>query len=170
MTQGRTDNDMRLILKRYLSQYHRAKIKQRVLQKRLLEVREELKHPSIGSAPLGSIGGKSGVSAGAASLVYREAEIEARIQRQVDMEAAAITNIMDILNFLPADSTEKLILELRHIDCRSWSEISRTVHLSRSPCYEYYNKGLDKLLTFKKVCTILSEFETIIDRPEDDSC
>lgn len=168
MVQGRTDNDMRIILKRYLGQYHRARTKQRVLQERLQEIREELKHPSVGAAPLGGVGSKSNVSAGAAALVFREAEIEDRIRRQAELEAAAITNIMDILDFLPADSTEKFILELRHIDCKSWSEIARTVHLTRSPCNEYYNKGLNKLLTFKKVHVILSEFEDMISRTEND--
>lgn len=168
MTQGQTDNEMRIILKRYLGQYHRAKNKQRVLQNRLREIQAELKHPGVSSAPLDGVGAENRVSMGAAALVFREAEIVERIQRQVELEATAVTNIMDILDFLPADSTEKFILELRHIDCKPWSEIARTVHLTRSPCNEYYNRGLDKLLTFKKVRSILADFESMLDITEHD--
>ena len=75
---------------------------------------------------------------------------------------------MDTLDFLPPDSTEKYIMELRHIDCMSWADIQRTTHLTRSPCYDYYNKGLDRLLTYGKVIEQLGAFEARQRRTERD--
>lgn len=167
MAQQRLDTE-RYILKRYLSQYYRAKQRQRILEARLHEIRAEIQNPSIGSASGDGLPTGSHVSSGAAALTFREAEIEDRIQQQKENEAAAILNIMDILDFLPPDSMEKNILELRHIDCKSWTAITRAVHLTRSPCNEYYNKGLDKLLTFKKVRAILDDFEARINRVDGD--
>lgn len=163
MAEQRADAE-RYILKRYLSQYYLAKQRQRILEARLHEIRAEIQNPSIGSASGDGLPTGSHVSSGAAALTFREAEIEDRIQRQKENEAAAILNIMDILDFLPPGSMEKNILELRHIDCMSWSAITRAVHLTRSPCNEYYNKGLDRLLMFKKVHTILAEFEARVNR------
>lgn len=158
----------RYVLKRYLSQYYRAKQRQRILEARLREIRAELQHPYISSSSGNGLPTGSHISSGAAALTFREAEIEDRIQRQRETEAKAILNIMDMLDFLPPDSMEKNILELRHIDCMSWNAITRAVHLTRSPCNEYYNKGLDKLLTFKKVHSILADFEARINRAETD--
>lgn len=164
-------NEGRRILKRYLSQYYRAKEKQAVLRKRLAELQEELQHPGIISQPLGSVKyGKGGhTSYGAASLVFRIGDIEDRIQRQIEVEARSINDIMDILDFLPPESRERDILEYRHIDCKPWSEIMDMVHLTRSPCFECYKKGLDKLLTYKKVRVTLEEFEARMKRAEKDS-
>lgn len=58
---------------------------------------------------------------------------------------------MEILDFLPQGSTERTIMELRHIDCKTWTQVQRAVFLTPSPCYERYNKGLDALLGIDKV-------------------
>ncbi len=158
----------RYILKRYLSQYYRSRQRKRILETRLREIRAEIKHPSISASSNNGLPSGSHISSGAAALTFREAEIEDRIQRQREAEATAILNIMDMLDCLPPDSMEKNILELRHIDCMPWNAITRAVHLTRSPCNEYYNKGLDKLLTFKKVRDILADFDAKINRLETD--
>ena len=54
-------------------------------------------------------------------------------------------------DLLPEDATERTILELRHLDCKPWREINRTVYLTASPCFEYYNRGLDTLLSMEQV-------------------
>lgn len=167
MVQQKSDAE-RYILKRYLSQYYRAKQRKRILEDRLNEIRAEIQHPSIRSSSSNGLPTGRRISSGAAALTFREAEIEDRIQQQREHEATAILNIMDILDFLPPDSMEKNILELRHIDCLSWNAIIRSVHLTRSPCNEYYNRGLEKLLTFKKVHSILADFEDRINRIEND--
>ncbi len=113
----------RCCLKAYLSRYFRAKEKQTLLQKRLRRLQTEL--PS--------------------------AEIQNRIQQQANLERACMLEIMDVLDLLPPESMERTILELRHLDCKSWKEIHRSVYLTRSPCFIYYNKGLDKLLAMPEV-------------------
>lgn len=125
--------DERRLLKRYLARYFRAKEKQAVLQDRLGRLRSELGGPS-GKEATGTV-----------------SEIEARIQRQTALEEKSILEIMDVLDLLPSDSTERSILELRHIDCKPWREIHRAVHLTRSPCFDYYNRGLDQLLAMREV-------------------
>lgn len=120
----RTTAAERRILKKYLTRYFRAKEKQRTLQQRAASLRAEL-----GEAP----------------------EIEARVKAQAKAAERSALEIMDILDLLPEDSTERTILELRHLDCKPWREINRTVYLTASPCYEYYNRGLDTLLAMDKV-------------------
>lgn len=120
----RTQAAERRILKKYLTRFFRAKEKQKTLQRRAAALRAEL-------------GGAS--------------EIEARVQAQAEAAERSALAVMDILDLLPADSTERTILELRHLDCKPWLEINRAVYLTSSPCFEYYNKGLDTLLTMDKV-------------------
>lgn len=148
----------------FLSQYYRAKDRQATLLARLTSLQAELRHPGVKVPPPDGIPGKTGVSIGAASLTLKIADIEDRIQKQIEIEAKSVIAIMDVIEFLPADTIERDILEFRHIDCKPWDKIMDCVHLSRSPCFEYYNKALDKLLTYKKVRRILSDYKARLDR------
>jgi hypothetical protein len=167
----RPANESRRLLKRYLSQYFRAKEKQSALRQRLAELQAELQHPGVKAPSLTGIpsSNKGRVSNGSASLIFKIGDIEDRIQHQIEIEAQSVNDIMDILDFLPVDSIERDILEYRHIDCKTWDEIMDMVHLSRSPCFEHYNKGLDKLISYKKVRATLEAFEARMARMQKDS-
>lgn len=156
--------ESRRILKRYLSQYYRAKDKQAVLRKRLEHLQAELRQPGVRYTPPKGIPFKPKPCIEAASLTIKISDIEDRIQQQANTEAQSIIDIMDMIEFLPADTLERDILEYRHIDCKSWNDIMKCVHLTRSPCFEYYNRALDKLLEYKKVRVTLSEWEARIER------
>ena len=151
-------NDERYVIKRFLSQYSRAKVKQKILRQRLADLHDELAHPSLPS-PMGSGGLRGGeVNSGAAALSFKIDEIESRIRRQADAEATAILDVMTMLDLLPRDSTERHILELRHIDCKSWDQIMMEIHLTNNPCHLYYNRGLDMLLSIPEAQEILRRF------------
>lgn len=147
-------------LKRYLSQYYLAKERQSILRQRLADLQAELRHPSVQVQPVTGTRNKGRrPGGGAATLTLKIGDIEDRIQQQMEIEARSVTEIMDALDLLPPGSLERDILEYRHIDCKSWEEIQQLVHLTRSPCFEYYNRGLGMLLTYKKVRTALADFE-----------
>ena len=119
-----TGSNERRLLKKYMARYYQGKQRQEILRNRLAELRGQ----------------------------GREAEereihcIEQRFREQVKAAEASALEIMDMIELLPEASTERIILELRHIDCKPWQEIRTAVHLTRSPCYEYYKRGLDELL------------------------
>lgn len=133
--------ERRRILRRYLQQYFRAKERKSILKKREKAILLELGGESCG-----------------VDVSEKITEIKARIQSQTEVEASAVISVMDMINFLPIGSTERNILELRHIDFKSWAEIQRTLHLTRSPCYDYYNRGLDAILTNHTAIQALEKF------------
>lgn len=120
----RTQASERRVLKKYLTRFFKAKEKQKTLQQRAEAIRADLGEASI---------------------------LEARIHAQARAAERSALEIMDILDLLPEDAIERTILELRHLDCKPWREINRTVYLTASPCFEYYNKGLDALLSMEQV-------------------
>ena len=120
----RTQAAERRVLKKYLTRFFRAKEKQKTLQQRAAAIRADLGEASA---------------------------LEARVQAQARAAERSSLEIMDILDLLPEDATERTILELRHLDCKPWREINRTVYLTASPCFEYYNRGLDTLLSMEQV-------------------
>ena len=124
----RTQASERRVLKKYLTRFFKAKEKQKTLQQRAEAIRADLGEASI---------------------------LEARIHAQARAAERSALEIMDILDLLPEDAIERTILELRHLDCKPWREINRTVYLTASPCFEYYNKGLDALLSIEQVRQIL---------------
>ena len=140
-------NDDAILLKKYLSRYYRAKQRNAILKNRLAEISEELEHPSMPPCKTDAMkvdtseGGE-----GAASLIFKKADVEDRFQKQIESEVQIILDINDVLECLPSDSVERSILELRHLDCKGWGYISRATHLTRSPCYDHYKKGIRMLL------------------------
>lgn len=124
----RTQASERRVLKKYLTRFFKAKEKQKTLQRRAEAIRADLGEASA---------------------------LEARVQAQARAAERSALEIMDILDLLPEDAIERTILELRHLDCKPWREINRTVYLTASPCFEYYNKGLDALLSIEQVRQIL---------------
>lgn len=169
MTEKNRAGSDRRLLKLYLSQYYRATEKRKFLQRRLEQIQADLNNPGVSAPPLDGIPDRNQHGAGAASLTYKKGDVEARIQNQIEIQIGSIIDIMEILEFLPEDSIERDIMEYRFIDCKSFSEICDMVHLTRSPCYEHFNRGLDKLLTYKKVRRVLEDYEDRITRLKKDS-
>lgn len=151
-------NEDKELLKQYLNQYYAGRIKRMQLERRLKNIREEMDTPigGYGYSPV-NYGGTNKVGPGAASFVYRMSEIETRIESQKSRVEKTLLKVMDIMDFLEESSTERIVLELRFIDCKPWAAIERELNLSRSSLFSYQDKGLDKLLTYKKVRQILKE-------------
>ena len=151
-------NEDKETLKEYLNQYYTGRIKRSQLERRLKNIRTEMEAPigGYGYSPV-NYGGTNKVGPGAASFVYRMSEIETRIEDQKSRVEKALLKVMDIMDFLGENSTERMVLELRFIDCKSWAAIEKEMHLSRSSLFQYQNEGLEKLLQYKKVRQILKE-------------
>lgn len=149
------------LLKEYLNQYYAGHIKRSQLERRLKNIQKEMNTPigGYGYSPV-NYGGTNKVGTGAASFVYRMSEIETRIEEQKKQAEKALLKVMDIMDFLEENSTERMLLELRFIDCKRWEEIEQELHLSRRSLFHYQDKGLEKLLTFKKVRQILKEYRS----------
>lgn len=153
----------RELLEEYLNQYYAGRMKKAQLERRLKNIKQEMDSPigGYGYSPV-NYGGTNKTGAGAASFVYRISEIETRIENQKNQVEKSLLKVMDIMDFLEENSTERMVLELRFIDCKNWTNIEKEMHLSRSSLFNYRNKGLEKLLGFKKVCQILKDFESRI--------
>lgn len=123
MATAETKNERR-ILKKYLTRYFQMKDRQHILDTRLGNLKKHA--PALGTS--------------------ETSEIEKRIMEQTQEAERSAIEIMDVIERLPAASTERTIMELRHLDFMAWSEINKTVHLTATPCYEYYRRGLDALL------------------------
>ena len=149
-------NEDKELLKQYLNQYYAGRIKRTQLERRLKNIQEEMATPigGYGYSPV-NYGGTNKVGPGAASFVYRMSEIETRIESQKSRVEKALLKVMDIMDFLEESSTERMVLELRFIDCKPWAAIEKEMHLSRRSCFAYQERALDRLLTFKKVRQIL---------------
>lgn len=145
------------LLKQYLQRYYRAKKIEKQLEIRLNTFRSDMSGMQ-GVRYTGMPGG-SGISQGAAAVVIRINEVEERIQRQRTELTNIMLEVMNVIEFLRLDSMERAIVEYRHIDCLSWKEICEIMHLSRNPCTRYYNIGLDKLMGYPKVSSIIEEYK-----------
>lgn len=139
------DNPERATVKCYLQQYRAAKQKQRILEERYRTLTAELRWPSIASSLRSMPAAKAVHPEGAGALVFRIAEVEARIEAQQVEMARAVQNVMDLIDLLPIGSMGRTVVEMRHIDCWPWEQITREIHMSQSRVIDYYNAALDAL-------------------------
>lgn len=162
MRQNRTKKEKpseKTLLKQYLGQYYKAKSKKRQLEIRLRNFREEMSGINGKQHYFSVPAGKTNkISDTPASTAIRAAEIEERIEAQKAEMSAAMLNVMAVMDFLPGNSIERMILEYRHIDCMSWNQLIREVNFSRTTANDYYNEGVKMLLTFKKVRKLIVEY------------
>ena len=96
-------------VKEYLQQYHTAVRKKRILEDRHRVLSSELRAPGTGSAFRRTPSVKPGKTDGPVSVVFRIAEVEERIERQREEMTRAVLNVMDLIDVLPANSTERTV-------------------------------------------------------------
>lgn len=93
------------------------------------------------------------------SIRYWISDIESRILGQKKEIDRAMAQVMDIIDYLPINSVERQICELRHIDFRPWGMISAEIPMSRSQTYRRYRMALDALLSNQQIRNIVEEHE-----------
>lgn len=94
-----------------------------------------------------------------ASIKYWISDIESRILGQKKEIDRAIVQVMDIIDYLPINSIERQICELRHIDFKPWGAIAAEIPMSRSQVYRRYKAALNLLLKNQRIQNIAAEHE-----------
>lgn len=160
MNQQTTGGATREAVKEYLQQYHMARERRRMLERRHDVLARELRPPAPGSTYMTMPASHPAAdSEGAVSVVFRLAEVEDRIEAQRAAMGRAVTMVMDLIDLLPENSMERTVVELRHIDCKKWERICKEVHMSRSRVNDYYNAALDTILSNKRAQKLVQDFE-----------
>ena len=155
------------LLNKYLSQYKVCLSKKKNLEHRRNDIIREFDNPLKAVSYDGMPKGSGGVAPiGCAAISYRLDEIDGRIKLQLEKATKALTEIMDVIEFLPENSTERSIIEHRYIDRYRWERICQVEHMSRTPVTRQWRKGLYKLLEFKKVQQILHDYEKQLEKGE----
>ena len=145
-------------VKRYLQQYHAAKQKRRILEERRRTLSADLRGPST-PAYRAMPSSRPVHPDGAGAVVFQIAEVEERIEAQQAEMAKAVQKVMDLIDLLPVGSTERTVVEMRHIDCKPWEQIARAVYMSRSAIFNYYNAALDMLARNEQSGKLLGDFK-----------
>lgn len=158
-TETPLSEDAKLLI-RYLEQYKVCLAREKMLKDRLLRIKFDQAHPLSGINMDGMPKGSTVGDGIACSLAIRIDEIEHRISEQAEVTKKTMLDIMEILDFLPENEIERNILELRYIDCCSWTKTCRIVCMTRTPANAHLRTGIYKLLEYKKVQKILTDFKT----------
>lgn len=147
------------LLSNYLAQRRKAKRRKETLEKRLMDIREDMKHPisAVGYSPINTPTNE--ISEGAASFTFRMTDCELKIYEQAEQATKDLLKIMDVMDYLDKASDEREALELYYIDGHTWEYVAEKMDISRSQVYNLRRSGLEKLLTYKRVREILAKFE-----------
>lgn len=163
------END-RSVLEWMLGQYVRAKRRKKQLEVRLLEINAERDSP-IGGQGYDLLPRSGGNNEGAAGILMKLADIEDRIYEQKAKADKSMVNVATILNFLPEESMEREICELRHIDGHEWGEIAEEIPMSKSQCHRIHKAAMYELLEFNYVKELVTEnresYEYYIEKKEE---
>lgn len=163
------END-RSVLEWMLGQHVRAKRRKKQLEIRLLEINAERDSP-IGGQGYDPLPRSGGNNEGAAGILMKLADIEDRIYEQKAKADKSMVNVATILNFLPEESMEREICELRHIDGHEWGEIAEGIPMSKSQCHRIHKAAMYELLEFNYVKELVTEnresYEYYIEKKEE---
>lgn len=146
------------ILKWMLGQVYRAKHHKKELEDRLERIVVERESP-IGSPGYDPLPRVMEPGAGAASILFKQADIEERIYEQKAEIEKSYVRVMDIIDFIPQKETARRIFELRHLDGLNFTETADAIPISRPQAYVIYNKAIDKLLEFPKIQKMIEDSE-----------
>ena len=159
MSEKTMDAACRDAVKEYLQQFHMARERKRILERRHDNLVRELKAPALGSAYRTMPTKRTQANSdGAVSVVFRIAEVEDRIDEQREAMERTVLQVMDLIDLLPQNSMERTVVELRHIDCKKWERICQEVHMSRSRVNDYYNAALEIIMENKRARRLVEKF------------
>lgn len=159
MNEKATSAASREAVKEYLQQYHMARERKRILERRHDNLVRELRAPTVGSPYRTMPSRKAQPNAdGAVSVVFRIAEVEERIEEQREAMEKTVLLVMDLIDLLPQNSVERTVVELRHIDCKKWERICQEVHMSRSRVNDYYNDALRTIAENERARKLVERF------------
>ena len=159
MSEKTMDAACRDAVKEYLQQFHMARERKRILERRHDNLVRELKAPALGSAYRTMPTKRTQANSdGAVSVVFRIAEVEDRIDEQREAMERTVLQVMDLIDLLPRNSMERTVVELRHIDCKKWERICQEVHMSRSRVNDYYNAALEIIMENKRARRLVDKF------------
>lgn len=138
--------------------YRKAKQLIDILVNRRKKIIYEMNNPYV-SSDISGLPKSNNICTGAAGYIYRQAEIEERIDDQINTANDILINIMDILALLPLDSDERSVLELKYIDGYSDKEIIKIKYYGNRSTLSYHlTRGLDKLLQVDTVQQVISDY------------
>ena len=113
-------------MKNFLQRYRIGEERSHMLEERRRRIIGELRAAHPGPAPMID-------------------EIETRFVAQQREAESMMLQVVELIEQLP-DSTERTILELRHIHCLSWKQIASALYISLTNAYTHYSAALDQLL------------------------
>lgn len=148
------ENEQKKTIRNYLKKYKNIIYRIYALEKRKRIIEKNsiaLQSPSLDSNPVQH----SDNSIGAAAMTFRCAEIESEIIKSKSDAERAMDEIYKVINLLPSDSIERVVIEYRYIDCMNWNKIYPIMNYSKSRCHDYENAGLTMLLSFARVQEIV---------------
>lgn len=146
------------ILDQYLKKYSIFYKRKKVLEMRRDEILSDFQNP-LKARNFGEWRGKNNRENGCSVLPVKLDEVNTRIEESIEDLKKQYQKIGDILEFLPEESVERLILEYRYIDKMSWGEICRTENMAKTPIIQLWRKGLLKLLEFQKIKAIVESYK-----------
>lgn len=146
------------LLKQYLNRYNKAKNRIKELEALQKQLRKDAgcpKSPSDSTSPKVQ---SNNISGGAAEFALRIIEIDERIARQKVQLSTLLSEILDLFDYLPLESDERAVLELRYIQDKREKFICKTRYISRSKYYALCDSAIKKLLEYQRINNILEKY------------
>lgn len=140
------DPEPRDVLKYLLGRIYRTRNRQIQLCKSLDELMDWMTAPISGPNYSPTPRGPGHSDGTAAKMLMRMSEIEDSYRQQQAELAEAAQSVIDLVAFLPMDSLERTVCEMRHIRLMRWDDIAAQIPMSRRHVSRIYDGALDILL------------------------
>jgi ArpU family phage transcriptional regulator len=151
------------LLSLYLNRYNKVKNRIKTLRETENAIRADMNSPYQSSYSKDAKVQSSSSADKLPCFLIRIEEINERIYTQQLQASRVVVEIMNILDFLPSESDERNILEMKYIQKKSDKAIYSSMYISKSQFYKLRNRAFEKLLRYAKVNEILDLYERELD-------
>lgn len=147
------------LLRRYLDRYRVISLRKKHLIRKLQDIKDDFNSSAFHAVAQGMGGGKANrTESDVPDYVMKVLEVEDKIQEQIEAAASALEQIEAIIDKLPTDSDERVILSAKYVSRMSELDICELIPCSRSTFYRVVDKAIEQLLDKQDVLRIVHQY------------
>lgn len=147
------------LLRRYLDRYRILSLRKKHLQQKLDDIKEDFNTSAFHAVAQGMGGGKANrTESDVPEYILKIMDIESKIIEQIRAAADALDEIEAIIDRLPTDSDERVILSAKYVSRMSEMDICELIPCSRSTFYRIVDKAIEQLLDKPDVLKIVHQY------------
>lgn len=141
-------SDEQRMVRRYLDRYRNYLVRKKNLTKMLKDIKDDFEASAFHAVAQGTGGGSrsSKTSSEIPTYILQVLDTERKIKKQIEAAGFALKEIKDVIDRLPDDGDEKVVLEAKYISRMSEYDICDMIPCSRRTYFRIVDTAVEHII------------------------